>query len=560
MRSSRSDSATRPPPPVDPAAGSAGRSSTATGCAEAKEGGEGGHQPRAPGLPGSPLCSLLPCNAAAAGVLGESPLSCCWVASLPLLDVGCSSWDAAPAAAAATAGSSTDAQPMSSLPPLVLAGVLAPLRPAASQSASSFRSLSPPPMVLLSGLSSGPAPAAPASPAAEAPLSAASASSAASAKPISPSRSASCSAGPAADAAPVLLLLLLSLLLLLAPCTPRRSTVTGGRRGGCSATAAELAVSSPPCCCSPAPGCSATAGGVGGGGATARCCCRWRGCLAASCACCCCRQATKCVRPLIQAAEKRCPGGGPTCSRGGADGPNYTSCIEKAAVNQPSGVSDSSKHAKIRTLQRCSDKCWHLRHATAAPATPTHLEDPLFFLPVISHCFLAPTKQFAASQPAVRHGITAGAAAGCSGATALHRSPAPAKGTRGSRADGCGGRAAALPSAWALWRRGCVPQSWPAPAAASVESRGSAATPGSEAAACAAGRWGRRRRAKAAASPWRSPATPAFLQGCEHWWLVAREGRGMESANRCLPASRRQRRWSPGEGLCGSLAIWIACK
>lgn len=231
------------------------------------EGGEGGHQLREPGLPGPPLCSCsLSSPAAAAGLLGEPALDCRW-ASSPWLPPGCSApkllpWSGVAAAAAAAAGSSTAAHPRSSLPSLVLAGVLAPLRPAASRSASSFRSLSPPPMALLSALSGGPSAATAAAAAVLLPS--------ASAKPISPSSSASCPAGscPSAAAPPV--------LLLLAPCAARRSTVTAGRCEGCSPapTPAKLAGPWPPSSCSTAPSCSRAGGGGGGGTPTGCCCCR----------------------------------------------------------------------------------------------------------------------------------------------------------------------------------------------------------------------------------------------------------------------------------------------
>lgn len=346
MRSSRRDRATRPPAAAALAC-SAGPSSTATGWAEAREGGEGGHQWREPGLPGSPLCSLPP---PPAGLLGQPALGGCW-ASLPgLAAARCSSvplpW-LGEAAAAAAAGSSTEAHPRSSsLPPLVLAGVLAPLRPAANRSASSFGSLSPPPMQLLSGLRAGPAAErAAATPDWVLP-------SASSAKLISPSCSASWSVGSAAGAASSVP------LLRLASGATRRSTVTRGRAGGCSRAAAAVLAGASLSCCS-----RAAAGGGGGGAATGCCCCRWRccGCLAASWACCCCRQATKCVSPRSQVAEKRWPGGGPTCS----------AKDEQCSVMHGGG----SFHASF-AVPSVSNHCHHKPHTCtirhpAHPATPS---------------------------------------------------------------------------------------------------------------------------------------------------------------------------------------------
>ena len=203
----------------------------------------------------------------------------------------------------------------------MLAGVLAPLRPAASRSASSFRSLSPPPMALLSGLRGGPAAAA----AAVLPSPSAAVLPSPSPKFISPSSSASCRAGSYTSAAAPPVLLLLA-PCAARPCAARRSTVTTGRCEGCSPapTPAKLAGAWPPSCCSTAPSCSRAGGGGRGGTPTACCCCcRWRGCLPASCACCCCRQATKCVRPCNQVVEKRWPGGGPTCRAHGWGGTLY---------------------------------------------------------------------------------------------------------------------------------------------------------------------------------------------------------------------------------------------
>lgn len=120
MRSSRSDSCTRAPPPAAAAAGPAGSEATGTGCAVFRLLGEPGHHLRLPGeeLASSPSSLSLPPPLATAGLAAVEPRP-----SLALLPAD---------AATAAARPSTLDQPRSL--PTLLPGVLAPLPPAGASS------------------------------------------------------------------------------------------------------------------------------------------------------------------------------------------------------------------------------------------------------------------------------------------------------------------------------------------------------------------------------------------------------------------------------------------